>query len=380
MTPWRTALLFAAGIVVGVVLSGALFACPVAECNEAQSASPREAVTCTCLPPDAEALAPASNEEGLKLVTLPPRDAAGGDAWSAPSVCPEDAPRLSALLCRFIDIDFIEFVLSSCPNPQVSPIVDIGIYQGAELVHMARIGFPVVAFEPNPYRYNVSLNDVVSSLSVEDRKRVDLRNQAVGDALGRLYFQLAGLDSHAYVLRPGETPKPKSIQVDVVPIAGALTSDKYFVKVDTQGFDTRIVSSLLRAMKETGRSVTFIQFEFSPFFEVTRANVTAAEHKRFFRRLIAAGYDVYMGAAVQPWLRSHRSTYGKSPLAMLAPDPNVPTCVDEFVDHMHASKHRAIRPRHTSTDIGSWMDILAVKRTSHMPYYRHTGWVLSKRM
>lgn len=291
----------------------------------------------------------------------------------------DDGYHLSALLSRFIDIDFIEFVISSQPAPRSAPVVDIGIYQAGELIHMAQQGFSINAFEPNPYRYNACMAEIRNQPSAV-QERINLRNLAVSDSVEPLHFQLAGLDSHAYILKDGEAAKEKSIVVNTVPIADIVDGDKYFVKIDTQGFDTRILESLLSHIETKGVDITFIQFEFSPHFEVTRAKRTAADHKRIFRRLIDLGYDVYQGAAVQPWRRSHRSQYGKNPLAMLAVDRSMPTCVDAFVDHMHAGKTTPIVPGKTSLDIGTWMDLLAVRRGTKAPYYRHTGWVLSRRM
>ncbi|CUG35848.1 methyltransferase family 21, putative [Bodo saltans] len=292
-----------------------------------------------------------------------------------------DGYYLSHLLSRYIDIDFIEFVLSSQPSPPTAPIVDIGIYQAGELIHMARSGFHIHAFEPNPHRYNACMTEI-RSYPTDVQNRIRLRNLAVSDSGEPLHFQLAGLDSHLYLVdeSKGEKAKEKSITVPTIPIAEVVTNDTYFVKIDTQGFDTKIMESLLSALEKSNVVVPFIQFEFSPHFEVTRARRSKEEHKKFFRRLIDAGYDVFQGAATQPWIRSHRSTYGKSPLAMLAVDRDMPTCVDAFVDRMHEGRTKPLFPGKTSTDYGTWMDILAVRRVRRSPYYRHTGWVLSRRM
>lgn len=299
---------------------------------------------------------------------------------SADDVC-ADGYFLSHLLSRYIDIDFIEFVLSSQPSPPSAPIVDIGIYQAGELIHMARSGFHIHAFEPNPHRYNACMTEI-HGYPAEVQNRIRLRNLAVSDSAEPLHFQLAGLDSHLYLVdsAKGEVAKEKSITVPTIPIAEVVTNDTYFVKIDTQGFDTKIMESLLSALEKSSIVVPFIQFEFSPHFEVTRARRSKEDHKKFFRRLMDAGYDVYQGAATQPWIRSHRSTYGKTPLAMLAVDRDMPTCVDEFVDRMHEGRTKPLFPGKTSTDYGTWMDILAVRRVRRSPYYRHTGWVLSRRM
>lgn len=295
--------------------------------------------------------------------------AAEGDAFCA------DGYFLSHLLSRFIDIDFIEFVLSSQPNPKSAPIVDIGIYQAGELIHMAQQGFNILAFEPNPHRYNACTKEI-ASYKQEVQDRIQLQNLAVSDSEEPLQFQLAGLDSHAYY----GPAKEKSIVVPTIPIAKIVTKDTYFVKIDTQGFDTKILESLLTALEQSNIVVPFIQFEFSPHFEVTRAQRSKEDHKKIFRRLIDVGYDVYQGAAVQPWRTSHRSKYGKNPLAMLAVAHDMPTCVDDFVEKMHEGREKALFPGQSSTDYGTWMDILAVRRMKVSPYYRHTGWVLSKRM
>ena len=287
--------------------------------------------------------------------------------------------RLSHLLSRFIDIDFIEFVLSSQPSPKTTHIIDIGIYQAGELIHMASQGFHIKAFEPNPNRFKACMEEI-SKQSEAVQKRIDLKNLAVSDDERPIHFQLAGLDSHAYVLEDGEAAKEKSVMVQTIPINKVVDQDVYFIKIDTQGFDTRILDSLLSSIQSKNWSIPFIQFEFSPYFEVNRSRRSKESHKVVLRRLIDAGYDVYQGAALQPWIKSHRGTYGKSPLSMIAPDKNMPTCVDEFVEKMHAGKNRPILPGKTSNSFGTWMDILAVKRLRYSPYYRHTGWVLAKRM
>jgi FkbM family methyltransferase len=291
----------------------------------------------------------------------------------------QDGYFLSHLLSRFIDIDFIEFVLQSQPNPNSAPVIDIGIYQAGELINMAHQGFRITAFEPNPHRYNACMKEIMSyKQDIQDR--IHLHNLAVTDSADPLHFQLAGLDSHAYIITEGEQPKEKSIIVNTIPMSKVLTNDTYFVKIDTQGFDTRILESLLDTLEKRTIVVPFIQFEFSPYFEVTRAKRSKEDHKKFFRRLIDAGYDVFQGAAVQPWRTSKRGKYGKNPLAMLAVDRGMPTCVDDYVEHMHAGKSNPIFPGQSSTDYGTWMDILAVRRMKRSPYYRHTGWVLARKM
>ena len=122
--------------------------------------------------------------------------------------------------------------------------MDIGIYQAGELVHMAQQGFHITAFEPNPYRYNACMTEI-HSYKAEVQSRIQLHNLAVSDSREPLHFQLAGLDSHAYKLEAGQQPKEKSIVVQTIPIAEIVTKDTYFVKIDTQGFDTRILESLL---------------------------------------------------------------------------------------------------------------------------------------
>jgi FkbM family methyltransferase len=293
----------------------------------------------------------------------------------------QDGYFLSHLLSRFIDIDFIEFVLSSQPQPSKVRIVDIGIYQAGELVHMAHQGFEIIAFEASPSRYNNCMAEITRQpQKIQDR--IHLHNLAVSDNSNPMHFQMAGLDGHLYEVdeAKGEQAKEKSIIVQTIPISKIVQNDTYFVKIDTQGFDTRILESLLGALESSTVVVPFIQFEFSPYFEVTRAKRSKEDHKKIFRRLMDLGYDVYQGAAVQPWIRSHRSQYGKSPLAMLAVDQDMPTCVDEFVEKMHQGKDRPIFPGRSSNDYGTWMDILAVRRMRRSPYYRHTGWVLSHRM
>lgn len=317
------------------------------------------------------------NEATTDSCPLPPHD--GATVRSERGAC-GDGYFLSYLLSRFIDVDFIELVLSGHPRPSDARVVDIGVYQAGELVEMARMGFRIVAFEPNPFRYNACTAELDAKLTPEQRGHVKLRNLAVSDSDKPLHFQLAGLDSHAYELKAGEQAKEKSIVVDTIPIRQIVTADTYFVKIDTQGFDTRILEMLLDDVVAKGIDVTFIQFEFSPYFEVTRAKRQKEDHRRVLRRLIDMGYDVYLGAAVQPWIRSHRSQYGKTPLAMIAPAKDVPTCIDPFVDFMHSGKDTPIYPGRTSNDFGTWMDILAVKQLPRSPYYRHTGWVLARHM
>lgn len=358
------------------VVAPCVCSCPVTRCAnvEKDDENAAAAVAVPCKKSEADAGGGAS---------------AGGGGGSFDGTCVRNRPvapqectdgyQVSALLSRFIDIDFIEFVMTSQPSPKTAPVVDIGIYQAGELVHMAQQGYNIRAFEPNPYRYNACIAEIRNQPQAV-QERINLRNLAVSDSTEPLHFQLAGLDSHAYILKEGEEAKEKSIIVNTIPISNIIDGDQYFVKIDTQGFDTRILEQLLDTIEAKQYDVTFIQFEFSPHFEVTRAKRTKEEHKKIFRRLVDLGYDVFQGAAVQPWKKSHRSQYGKTPLAMLAVDRHMPTCVDEFVEHMHAGKKTPISPGKTSLDIGTWMDVLAVKRGRMSPYYRHTGWVLTKRM
>lgn len=299
----------------------------------------------------------------------------------AKAKCPANR-RIQGTFSRFIDIDFIEWVTGSCPDPSKALVLDIGLFHGGEVAKMARLGFSVIGFEPNPVRYGFCKKEI-EELKPAQRARVELHNAAVSDQAEPLYFQLAGVDSHAYFVPPGGPTKIKTIVVPSEPISTVFKKHRnfYFVKIDTQGFDTRILESMLGAIQDYNATVEFIQFEYSPHFEVTRSQRTADDHKRFFRLLQDAGYDVFMGAVVQPWLRSMRGTYGKSPLSMISPEfRGVPTCIDDFVDYMHRSKQQPIRPGQTSNEFGSWCDLLAVRRSDTTPYFRNTGWVLARKM
>jgi FkbM family methyltransferase len=291
--------------------------------------------------------------------------------------CP-DGYHLSYLLSRYIDIDFIDFVLGNHPKPQYGKVVDIGIYEAKGLIHMARMGFNVEAYEANPNRYNACMAEIRHQPAVV-QQRIQLKNLAVSDSPDPMCFQLAGLDSHMYKSEGSKCHKEKSVTVNTIPMRDVVAKNLYFVKIDTQGFDTRLLEQLLDSIEKKLVVATFIQFEFTPWFEVTRAGRTKEDHKKVFRRLQDAGYDLFQGGALQPWKKNRRAQYGKTPLALVAIERHMPTCVDEFVDRMH-DKDRAVVPGKTSTDFGMWMDILAVKRLSHAPYYRHTGWVLSRSM
>ena len=367
--------LFALSVFIGVVLLLRMI------CRSTSlDPQPAKAPSCRCTDVDSTVPLAAPDEVTQHGDDDAHRAGIGRRAVEVDDTC-QDGYFLSHLLSRFIDIDFIEFVLSSQPHPSKAPIVDIGIYQAGELVHMAHQGFEITAFEASPSRYNACMTEIRGQpQKIQDR--IHLHNLAVSDNSNPMHFQMAGLDGHLYEVDEGkgEHAKEKSIIVSTIPISKIVTNDTYFVKIDTQGFDTRILESLLGTLEKSTAVVPFIQFEFSPYFEVTRAKRTKEDHKKIFRRLMDLGYDVYQGAAVQPWIRSHRSTYGKSPLAMLAVDQDMPTCVDEFVEKMHGGKGKPIFPGRSSTDYGTWMDILAVRRMRRSPYYRHTGWVLSHRM
>jgi FkbM family methyltransferase len=338
------------------------------------------------------------------------RETISGDAVasgkSLPAAQCPSSEHIQSVFSHFIDIDFIEFVQTSCSDPVNSKVLDVGLYHGGEVVSLSQRGFSVVGFEPNPNRYAQCVQFAKSRLNEQQLARLELHNAAVSNSDTPLYFQLAGVDSHAYVLGPGEPTKIKTVIVNATPAAEILKKHPhlYFAKIDTQGFDTRIVDSLLDALEgvtspgataqpsvrtntdRTGDrisapSIEYIQFEYSPFLESSRSQRTAADHKRFFKRLIAAGYDVFMGAVVQPWNKGRApSRYRRTPLSMIAPDRDVPTCVDEFVDYLHASKRRPIIHGKTSTEHGSWVDILAVRRSARIANHRHTGWVLARKM
>ena len=285
----------------------------------------------------------------------------------------KDGYHLSWLLSRYIDIDFIEFVLGSHPKPHLAKVVDIGIYEAGGLIHMAKMGFSVSAYEANPNRYNACMVEINSQTETV-RNRINLKNLAVSDNPKPMCFQRAGLDSHMYESDDsGKCQKEKSIIVNTISMANVVTTDLYFAKIDTQGFDTRILDILLDSIEKQALSITFIHFE------ITRAKRTKEDHKKILRRIQDLGYDLYQGGAVQPWKKNHPGRPRKTPLAMLAVERNMPTCVDEFVDRMH-DRERAVSPGKSSTDFGMWMDILAVKRLARSPYYRHTGWVLAHHM
>eukprot|EP00760_Papus_ankaliazontas_P015121 PhM_4_TR16356/c0_g1_i1/m.67122 len=318
--------------------------------------------------------------ESNAIQTNPPNDAT---ATMNSDVVADDCQYgyMSYLLAQFMDIDFIEFVMKAHPSPSQATIVDVGLYQADEVLLMANRGFRVIGFEPNPYRFG-KCEEQVNASSATVRSRIKLHNAAITNSRGKMYFQLAGLDSHVYVPKDGEPLKPKTVVVNTIALAEVLADNPsiYYLKIDTQGFDTTILESVLPALESQTLSVTFIQFEFTAMFESERAGRTPEQHKKLFLRLQRAGYDLFQGATTQPWIRSHRSTYGKTPLSMLAVDPLTPTCVEDLVDHLHASRNKAVHAGKTSTDMGSWMDILAVKRLRKIPFYRHTGWVYAKRM
>ena len=370
---------FVIGVLLGSMLSG-----PMQLCSDTHQVSPTgDLAAATAGGEDGRVLPPAATHSGRgdeldgkeALATLPTV------AYRPMAACPSHR-RIQTLLTRFIDIDFIEFVTTSCPDAGRALVLDIGLFHGGEVARMARQGFNVIGFEPNPVRFGFCKKEI-DELPPAVRSRVELHNAAVSDQAEPLHFQLAGVDSHAYIVAPGGPTKIKSIVVRSVPIATVFQKHRnfYFVKVDTQGFDTRIVESMLGAMRQFNASAEFIQFEYSPYFEVTRSKRSKEDHKKFFRVMQDAGYDIFMGAVVQPWLKSMRSAYGKTPLSMISPEyKGIPTCVDDFVEYMHAGKTTPIRPGKTSTDFGSWVDLLAVRRSHTSPYYRHTGWVLARKM
>lgn len=370
MTAAAVCAAFVAGILVGVGWDRA----PDGDTSQAHAAAAPVVVrTAAARPSLLDTRAPAAAGGELRR---------GREAWSSPAARCEPTRRIQSLLSRFIDIDFIEFVTTSCSDPAQALVLDIGLFHGGEVARMARQGFRIIGFEPSPVRFDFCKREI-AELPEDVRNRVELHNFAVSDSDEALYFQLAGVDSHAYLLRAGEPTKEKTIVVHSMPIAKVVERHRnfFFVKIDTQGFDTRIMESLIVALARFNATAEFIQFEYSPHFEVTRSGRSAADHKRFFAQLQDAGYDVFMGAVLQPWVKSMRSVYGKNPLSMISPEyKGVPTCVDAFVDYMHASKNVPIRPGKTSTDFGSWCDLLAVRRSSLSPYFRHTGWVLARKM
>lgn len=338
------------------------------------------------LPPRALLVAPPQRQEDSPEAPFPTLDESSlKDVAEVPTPPPDSACAhgfMSPLLAHFMDIDFIEFVTTTHPKPSSGAVViDVGLYQADEVILMAQRGFTVFGFEPEPYRYKKcmeQLNQTASSI----RSRVTIRNAAISMSDQKMYFQLAGLDSHMYIPKAGEPLLEKTVVVETVRMQDVAAQHReiYFLKIDTQGFDTTIVESLFPILEAGAVSINFIQFEFTAYFERTRAGRTKEQHKKMFLRMQQLGYDLYQGATVQPWLRSHRNVYGKTPLSMLAIDPNVPTCVDDLVEHLHRSKDVPIKPGSTSTVMGSWMDILAVKRMKKTKYYRHTGWVLARRM
>ena len=77
-----------------------------------------------------------NDNDGNKVTLAPMNDL----EYRKPALCPAHR-RIQSVLTRFIDIDFIEFVTTSCPDASKAMVLDIGLFHGGEIARMARQGF-----------------------------------------------------------------------------------------------------------------------------------------------------------------------------------------------------------------------------------------------
>ncbi len=146
--------------------------------------------------------------------------------------------------------------------------VDVGAYVGFYTILVARRGWRVVAFEPNPInvillKYNISLHGVGD--------RVVIVSKAAGDAHGWARFSISSSPSESsFTKYLSNGRKLLDVVVEVVTIDSVLESlsvkdiDNLVMKVDVEGFGLRVLRG---AMKTIERFKPFILFEVHRTFD-----------------------------------------------------------------------------------------------------------------
>jgi FkbM family methyltransferase len=153
---------------------------------------------------------------------------------------------------------------------------DIGANIGNRVAALRRLGFRVVAVEPQPQCYSL----LQSSFGADHE--VTLINKAVGNAEGKAAMMLsdvhtvstlsqAFIDATTKSGRFGDITWDKSIVVEMVTLDGLIvqhgTPD--FIKVDVEGFEWEVISSL-------SHPIGLISLEWTP--ELTDSLIDCVEH------------------------------------------------------------------------------------------------------
>ena len=306
--------------------------------------------------------------------------------------CASKKYSFNGLLATFLDIDFEKLILQSNVNPQISRVIDIGVWASSELRSMAIMGFTVDAYEPEPRRFELIQHDLVTQLTSEQRARVTINHKAVSDTDVTIFFKSKGKDSYIMGQEEVRALEKHNLPLGVtavssISVANILKESSYYwFKIDTQGFDTRILENLVDTLKSEAKKhvrIPFIEFEFSPRSEVDRAGRTKDDHIRTFKKLIDLGYDVFLGACLKTMSSMRSSRHMRKSALSMFHSSQAPLCVDEFVQwahhySYHPFNHRSLRKN--TTDMGMWCELLAVKKgTRRAEYFRTKGWMYATR-
>jgi len=146
--------------------------------------------------------------------------------------------------------------------------VDVGAYVGFYSVLVARRGWRVVAFEPNPInlillRYNIAFHDVGDRVVIVDK--------AAGDVHGWARFSMSSSPSESsFTKYLRDELRLLDIVVEVATIDSVLESlgigdvDNLVMKVDVEGFGLRVLRGARRTIE---RFRPFILFEVHRTFD-----------------------------------------------------------------------------------------------------------------
>jgi FkbM family methyltransferase len=144
--------------------------------------------------------------------------------------------------------------------------IDIGAWIGATTLYLAQIAKNVIAFEPDPVAFeelkkNLALNPQISNVVAV--------NAAVAEQKGSVKLGIrdrAGDSSSSLMLASNEGWSVEAVSLrDVIREGG----HKPFLKIDVEGYEFSLASSLAQGLKESGGSVLLALHPH--FFGVARA-------------------------------------------------------------------------------------------------------------
>ncbi len=145
----------------------------------------------------------------------------------------------------------------------------------------------VIAFEPEAVP-RANLNKMIS---LNGLSWVEVRDQAVGAAAGRLTFHVSDIIGHSslYALPEDEEARARIVEVEVLPLDKVLAGKRLDVaKIDVEGAELDVLAGMAAALK--GNPDLAIVAEFGPV-HVKRVGQTPAG---WFKTFAQAGFKPYM--------------------------------------------------------------------------------------